>query len=298
MQLCGRKLLSGAEARPRTLMSGADNQTKTMSITTDQHSSGTQSSFLERTFNPGSGLNFRSNYLRLTKTLTYSYLFALPLVILYEIGIFFVNAGSPFGVRIGADVMLKRVLGFIGLDSTLLFAGLLVLFGFGIVLYERRNNLQLIPRYFAGMFVESAAYALIIGTAIGIFVGGLFGMTLLPDLQDTTGPGSSLFSGLVLSLGAGVYEELIFRVVLVTGLYALLRLIRTDDRIRYGIAAVAGALIFSAVHYTGSLGDPFELSSFTFRFLMGLALNSIFLLRGFGVAAMTHALYDIYVTIM
>lgn len=298
MQLCGRKLLSGTNVRFLAPICNAGIQSRIMNITTDQHSSGTQTSFLERTFNPGSGLNFRNDYLRLSKTLTYSYLFALPLVILYEIGIFFVNAGSPTGVRIGADVMLKRVLGFIGMDSTLWFAGLLVLFGIGIVLYERRNNLQLIPKYFAGMFAESAVYALVIGTAVGMFVGGLFGMTLLPDLQDTTGPGSSLFSGLVLSLGAGVYEELIFRVVLVTGLYALLRLAKLDDRVRYGIAAIVGALIFSAVHYTGSLGDPFEFSSFTFRFLMGLALNSIFLLRGFGIAAMTHALYDIYVTLM
>ncbi len=255
-------------------------------------------SFLERMFNPGSGLQFQNNYLRLTKTLTYSYLFALPLVILYEIGIFIVNAGSPFGVRISADVMLKRFLGFVGLDNTLWFAGLLILFGIGVVLYERRHNLQIIPRYFALMFAESALYAVVIGTAVGIFVGGIFGMSLLPDLQQTTGPGGSLFSGLVLSLGAGVYEELIFRAVLVTLLYALLQLIKTDDRVRYGIAAVVGALIFSAVHYTGSLGDPFAISSFTFRFLMGLALNSIFLVRGFGVTAMTHALYDVYVTLM
>ena len=67
-----------------------------------------------------------------------------------------------------------------------------------------------------------------IGTAVGIFVGGIFGMSVLPDLQNATGagPGNSLLSGLVLSLGAGVYEELIFRAVLVTGLYALLQLVK------------------------------------------------------------------------
>ena len=271
-----------------------------MHHSTEQNSKATDpsTSFLERTFNPGSGLNFRNDYLRLSKTLTYSYLFALPLVILYEIGILIVNAGSPTGVRIGADVMVKRFLGFIGMDSTLWFAGLILLFGVGVVLYERRHNIKLLPKYFAYMFGESALYAVVIGTAVGIFVGGIFGMSLMPTLQASPGPMDSLFSGLVLSLGAGVYEELIFRVVLVTLLYALLKLVNTDDKIRYGIAAVVGALIFSAIHYTGSLGDPFTLSSFTFRFLMGLVLNSIFLVRGFGVAAMTHALYDVYVTLM
>lgn len=260
-----------------------------------QKASGT---FIERIFNPGSDLRLGNDYLRLSKTLTYSYLFALPLVVLYEIGIFFVNNGSPFGVRIGADVMLKRVLTFLGLDNTLLFAAVVVIVGIGVFFYERRYNLKIIPRYFAYMLGESAIYAVVIGTVVAIFVGQLFGMALGPALQVPGETDSSMGAGLVLSLGAGVYEELIFRVFLVTLLYAGLQLLSVDDRVRYVIAAVIGALIFSAVHYTGSLGDTFTLSSFTFRFLMGLALNGIFLLRGFGVAAMTHALYDVYVTVI
>lgn len=260
----------------------------------------TESSVVERLLNPGSGIAFKSDYLRLTKTLTYSYLFALPLVLLYEVGIFFVNAGSPFGVRIGADVMLKRVLSFIGIDTTLWFALILAVFGVAVVMFERRRSLTIKPRYFGYMFAESALYAVVIGSAVATFVGGVFGMSLAPALQVPGGGGGepSLLSGLVLSLGAGVYEELLFRVILVTLLYAGLRLVKVDDRLRYVIAAFVGALIFSAVHYTGSLGDVFTLSSFTFRFLMGLALNAIFLVRGFGVAAMTHALYDVYVTIL
>ena len=65
----------------------------------------------------------------------------------------------------------------------------------------------------------------------------------------------------------------------------------------YAIAAVLGALLFSFVHYIGAFGDPFALDSFAFRFLFGLALNVLFLLRGFGVAAWTHALYDVYFTL-
>ena len=61
---------------------------------------------------------------------------------------------------------------------------------------------------------------------------------------------------------------------------------------------VAGAAIFSAAHYMGALGDTFEWSSFTFRFLMGIALNVLYMTRGFGVAAMTHAMFDVIVTVM
>lgn len=257
--------------------------------------------FIERIFNPGSDLHFGNSYLQTTKTLTYSYLFALPLVLLYEVGIFFVNNRSPFGIRIGADALLKHVLRFIGLDTTLYFAAFVLLAGVGVFFYERRRHLKIIPRYFAFMLGESTVYALTIGTMIALFVGQVFGMALTPSLQvpgQAATADNSLLTGLVLSLGAGVYEELIFRVFLVTLLYAALQLISLNDRTRYIIAAVIGGLIFSAVHYTGSLGDTFAFSSFTFRFLMGLALNGIFLVRGFGVAAMTHALYDVYVTLL
>ena len=72
--------------------------------------------------------------------------------------------------------------------------------------------------------------------------------------------------------------------------------IGTPDRRRaYIIAAVVGAVVFSAVHHIGAFGDPFTLPVFTFRFLFGLALNAVFLLRGFALAAWTHALYDVLV---
>ena len=100
---------------------------------------------------------------------------------------------------------------------------------------------------------------------------------------------------LVLSIGAGLYEELVFRVLLVGGLYWGIQHLASDKITAYLVAAVVGAMVFSAVHYIGALGDPFELSSFFFRFLFGLALNALFLVRGFGVAAWTHALYDILV---
>ena len=63
----------------------------------------------------------------------------------------------------------------------------------------------------------------------------------------------------------------------------------------YTFAAIIGALLFSYVHYIGPLGDTMELGSFTFRAVAGLVFNIMFLVRGFGVAAWTHALYDVYV---
>ncbi|HEV8178644.1 MAG TPA: hypothetical protein VGP44_13290, partial [Gemmatimonadales bacterium] len=65
-----------------------------------------------------------------------------------------------------------------------------------------------------------------------------------------------------------------------------------------GLFAVAsGALIFSAFHYVGPYGDRFELGSFTFRAVAGVLFSGLYLLRGFGITAWTHALYDIFLAV-
>lgn len=78
-----------------------------------------------------------------------------------------------------------------------------------------------------------------------------------------------------------------------TGLAAAARgLLGAGARMASGLAVVISAVIFSAFHYLGPFGDPFDLQSFTFRMLSGLAFSGLFVLRGFGVTAWTHALYD------
>jgi membrane protease YdiL (CAAX protease family) len=250
---------------------------------------------LEQNLNAASTVPVPTTYLRTTRTLTYSFLFTLPLFILYEVGVFVINIGSTSGVRIGADVLIRQLLGMIGLHGTYWLAILVLITGIAIITYERRYRIPLRPGWFGLMLGESALYAIILGMVVGTFVSQLFGLSI-PPLQ-IAGRGS-LAEGLVLSLGAGIYEELVFRLILVSALVALLRILPLKEKARSAIAMVIAALIFSWVHYIGSLGDTFTLSSFTFRFLMGLALNGLFLLRGFGVAAMTHALYDVFVTLM
>jgi len=77
----------------------------------------------------------------------------------------------------------------------------------------------------------------------------------------------------------------------------VLRAAGTSRRLAGISAALISAVIFSAFHYIGVYGDPWALESFTFRFLAGLAFSALFLLRGFGVAAWTHALYDVFLTL-
>jgi hypothetical protein len=226
------------------------------------------------------------DYHRTTRTATYGFLSALPLLLLYEVMILAVNQGRIAQVRIGAEVWLKSLLTLVG-GTGLLVLGLgVIVAGAFVFWYDRDRSIPLKSSYFLGLIAESAVYAVVVAFLVSGFVGAIFAMA------PAASP-SGIWTELALSIGAGIYEELVFRVILVGGLYALLRGVLANPAWAYPLAAVVGAAIFSGVHYIGPFGDVVTLVSFMFRFVFGLALNVLFLWRGFGVAAWTHALYDV-----
>jgi hypothetical protein len=238
-------------------------------------------------------------YFQLTRKHSYALLFALPLLVLYEVGAAFI-AGSSQGLRNGADVLLRTLLAAGGIHSTLAFTAILVVGAAILIVRERRREqIPLKAGVFAGMMVESVLYAMVFGTVVASMTGWVLGgWRLAADPAGGSVDHLSAADQLVLSLGAGFYEELLFRVLLVGGLLAVFKSAgvgRTAGRIW---AAVLAALLFSGFHYIGPYAYPLELSSFTFRFLSGLALNALFITRGFGITAWTHALYDVYVLVL
>jgi hypothetical protein len=235
-------------------------------------------------------------YLRLSRTITYSVASVLPLLVAYEIGALYLAREGGSGLRNGADVLLRTLLAAGGLGGTLAFTGVLVVAGLALAFMERRRRaVPLRPPVLAGMVMESAVYALLLGTVVGTATAYLLGGMGVRLAADGAGMMTlPLADAIVLSIGAGVYEELLFRVLLVGGLFALLNSSGLERK-RSGIAAaLIAALLFSAFHYVGPYGDPWEIPSFTFRFLAGLTFSGLFLLRGFGIAVWTHALYDIF----
>ena len=99
---------------------------------------------------------------------------------------------------------------------------------------------------------------------------------------------------LVLCVGAGIYEELVFRMIA----FAILSIILVDlahmDRFwSTVIMVVVGGVLFSAYHYLGS--EAFAWDTFVFRSLAGIYFGIVFLTRGFGVTVGSHAAYDIMV---
>lgn len=229
----------------------------------------------------------------------YSVSFAFPLLVLYELLAFTLSHGELTGVRSGADVLLKSLFVMLGgREGLALFGMLIVGGGAAMVWRDRRRAGGINPTYFVGMLVESLVYAMLFGV-----VAGTLTVLLLPRLSVlawvapfTSGlsAGLSLTTQLMISLGAGIYEELLFRVVLVSALaWAGTRLFRWGMTRSAVFAVCLAALIFSAFHYLGPYGDRLEPRSFVFRTVAGLLFSGLYVLRGFGITAWTHALYDV-----
>lgn len=223
----------------------------------------------------------------------YSLTFAVPLFVLYE-GLAAALHGVSGGLRNGADVLLKTPFSMaFGARGPLVFVGLLAAICGWLVIRDRRKG-PIHGGTFGLMFAESFVLALVFGVVVGTLtaqlVGPLQGTGLALGSLDRLGvPG-----GVMVSLGAGLYEELLFRVILVGSLLGGARKLLGWGPVSSGmLAVVGGAIIFSAFHYIGPYGDPFAIGSFTFRTIAGLAFSGLYVLRGFGITAWTHALYDL-----
>jgi Type II CAAX prenyl endopeptidase Rce1-like len=212
----------------------------------------------------------------------------LPIFLLYHLGVVFLP------VRNAADPVTKELTA-LAEHNILGYAGLTIAIGiaFVVVLAATGQKKALERKRFVLIAIEGTLYAMLMRFAASYVVGSL---TLGPNIQTR-----SAFSGVIMSMGAGFYEEIAFRVGLF-GLGALVLKAVFGEGIRRIVLtvlwAVVAAVTFSAWHYVGSLGDAFDLQSFIFRAVCGLVLTAIFVFRGFAPAVWTHALYDVWAMVL
>src|SRR6266568_5162084 len=222
-------------------------------------------------------LSTRTSYWQVSRVPRYSLLFALPLLLFYQVLALLLAHGER-SIRNGADVILQALFtAAAGAWGPPLFMVCLI----------------------AAVLGESIALALMFGFVVGSVTSGVLGMLQTLALPGGAGHEMDWWTRLMLSLGAGIYEELLFRVLLVGALAAAARGLLGWRPLTAGIAAtVAGAAIFSAFHYIGPYGDRWQLYSFAFRMVAGLFFSALYLVRGFGITAWTHALYDVLLLLM
>lgn len=236
---------------------------------------------------PAPGRPWRA-YFSDSRDLLTSVILILPLFVAYQIGVLMTG-----GLRNGVDFMTSALmslvgyslLGYLAVNGAVLLALLVV-----VAIARRRGRYR--PGIWKWMLLESAVYAFFFGAAVTTLIRGLgLGALLASDYSPA--------NALVLSIGAGLYEELVFRLGLMGAIYWLLASpLRRHPAVSAAVAVVVSSLVFSGIHHVGSLGEVFTVSAFTFRFFAGMLFALIYQLRGLGVVVYTHAIYDIIILVL
>jgi len=249
---------------------------------------------------PNAGGRAVSSYWAESRRPLASLVFIAPLLVVYEVGVLVLG---PQAARNGADVWLRQLLEFLGFGQYFLLPLLTVSILLGWH-YMTRQPWDVSPGVLSGMTIECIFLAVVLRLILQLQGELLQAITapaeappataILLDLADR-------FRGLVGFLGAGVYEELLFRLMLLSGVVWIVRKCGGAPRRSLAAAVVATSFIFAVAHYVGPYGEPVHLGassfwfSFVFRFVAGIFFGALFVCRGFGIAAGAHAGYDILV---
>ena len=222
-------------------------------------------------------------YLKDTRKPVYSAVLVLPFFLVYHLGTMFLETTYING----ADALIMRLLSALSVRTA--FASALVLAACFIVWQVRtRASWKVQSGKVLALFAESAFFAVLLFLAFG---------WLSVRLSRPAAEGA--FEKMILYCGAGIYEELLFRGFLLGLLILLFAGATSMKKTTAVIAAVlCASLLFSLFHYVGSGSDVFTLGSFFQRALGGLYFSALFIGRGFGVAAASHAFYDILVGVI
>jgi len=249
-----------------------------------------------------------------TRRPIYNLVFLIPFLVIYEAGIWLMSGSGDESIRNGADAWMRIVLHKFGID----FLWILPLSVISLLLawqYISRQPWQIRWDTLGGMLAESLLFAFVL-ILLGQMTNFCFDQIASLTLDVTTVSWhESLSLKLIAFMGAGIYEEFLFRLCLIPVTYAALRFLMVPHRMSVGTTIVVTSLFFSLAHYLGPSADGQSLSlltdavarvqssrsllfSFVFRTLAGAFFAGLFFLRGFGVTVGTHAVYDVFVGIV
>jgi membrane protease YdiL (CAAX protease family) len=222
--------------------------------------------------------------------------FIAPLLIIYEMGVILLG---PHTLRNGADLWLRDFLELLGFGQYFL----LPLLTCGILLawhHTRADSWSMRGGVLSTMLIESILFALVLYAAAHAQRAVFAQITLQVADPTSSMQTTGTIGRLIGYCGAGIYEELLFRLMLLPAAAAMLRWCGVSWRGSLVWAIVVTSLLFSAAHYQlfTSGGYEFDWYSFSFRFIAGVFFAVLFVLRGFGIAAGAHALYDMLVELI
>ena len=234
-------------------------------------------------------------------------LFVLPLLIFYEAGLYILGPASMDDMRNGADAWLRGILQQIGISPLYGAPFLLLAVLLAWSLWRRADRPSDYLGLWLGMVVESALCALgLLCLSQMLFpllqhVGNLLETPTARLVTLSTTPTNApqlAWDQVVGYVGAGIYEETLFRLVLFSAIAALLLALDLPRWLGLLAAALVSALAFAGAHNLGAHGEPFQLVVFLFRTCAGLYFTLVYHTRGFGIAVGAHASYDVLVGVL
>lgn len=228
----------------------------------------------------------RPGYLAHSRQLGTSLLLVTPLFLFYQVGILLTD-----GWKNGADFVTDGLWNLANQDeSRYLIANFAIFLVLLTTAFLRGRHKRPTAGTLFFVVMESTIYASLMG---GVIVRLLQETGLEPPRLAM-----STWDSLVLSVGAGAYEELVFRLLLLGGLIWLLRRLKLSRFAAISIAVVVSSLLFSGFHYAPLGLEAFQLWSFSFRLVAGVVFAGLYLTRGFAVAVYTHAIYDVFALVI
>ena len=233
-----------------------------------------------------------SPYWSQSKRPIYAIWVVLPMLAIYEVGVAALGTFTdvPRGYRNGVDVFIQALLGKLGIYGSFISVAVVVIV-LGIWQIASKQSWRANPKYLAGTVLEGVLYA----TALITLVFRAQGM-LAAGAEEVI---SDQRVAVVFSFGAGVYEEFVFRLLLVPlAIFVLRDGLGASKGGACVAAAILSGVLFALSHHVGPSAYQFNALGFAFRTFAGALFAFFFLTRGFAVTSLTHALYDVGVTLL
>jgi membrane protease YdiL (CAAX protease family) len=252
----------------------------------------------------------RGGYFALSRKPLHILVFLLPLIIFYEIGSAIWLAGSEGALAqdIRARRLLSQMFESFG-DYAIYLPGILILLVLLIWHVLAKDAWRIRARAIGGMWIESLIWMiplLILGQLLyrlllGDAAPASWMPALLPASPDALAD-HSLGARATISIGAGLYEELLFRMLAIAVIHLLLVDVGGLKSSTGTIAAVViSSAMFAVYHDVGVLpGGPSSIQwpELVFFFAAGLYFGALYIVRGFGIVIGVHALYDLAVLVI
>ncbi|MEY3142508.1 MAG: hypothetical protein RLY21_1001 [Planctomycetota bacterium] len=215
--------------------------------------------------------------------------FLLPFIALYEYELVRVLRSPEGLVTNGAHLGILRLFDALGFDAAALSLPGLLLVAILVGWHAAQRGPWIVDLGVVGrMYLESAALV------VPLLVLAQVAVRALPLAGVDDFGALPLGARIAVSIGAGIYEELVFRLLLIWVLLAaLVDFAKFSRKIAVAIAVGLSALAFTVYHPLHAEDGSLIAQRFAFYFAAGVYFGAVFLLRGFGIVVATHALYDI-----